>query len=200
MKKLLLNQANLDVSKFAHESGEKGSLHGVHVTSKCTEASNGKYAIRVSMPEVESDDFPEVPGHDLDNELDIVLPLSSIKQIKIPKKSKVPILRNVCLSKNNTNHYLTTTDLENMNTIDTIQIEGTFPDVDKCIPAEEPTVEFAVSAKYLRDICDYAAKHTDETNKIIISVINADKVIKIKFKTVDEQDCTCLLIPMKKPG
>ncbi len=199
MKKLLLNQANLDVSKFAHKNDARDSLHGIHVTSKCTEASNGKYAIKVSVPIADSDDFPEVPGHDPDDNLDIILPIDSIKQVKIPKKSKVPILRNVCLSKNDDKYYLTTTDLENMNTIDTIQIKAPFPDTNKCIPAEEPTVEFTVNAKYLKNICEFATKHTNETNRITISVINADKVIKIKFKTNEGQDCLCLLMPMAKP-
>lgn len=193
-KKLLLNQANLDTVQFVKRGEGETSLGGVHITEEYTESTNGKYAVRVPLPDVDSEEFVETPGEGMDG--DIILSVDVLKNTKIPK-SHISILQHACLSKNDSFYYLSTTDLGTMSTAKTEPIEGQFPVIDKVTPKRKPGYSITFNAKLLKEVCSYVAKHGGVYEKMKFSFYGPTRAAKIDFETDQGQKGFFLLMPMK---
>lgn len=193
-KKLLLNQANLDTAQFTKRDGGEMPIGGVHITEKYTEATNGKCAIRLPLPDVDPEDFVTTPGEGVEG--DIVLPVDILNSMKIPRKTHIPILQNACLSKNEDHYYLSTTDLGTMSTAKAAPIEGKFPEIDKVTPTRKPGYSITFNAKLLKEICSYVARHDSDYGKMKFSFYGETRAAKIDFETDQEQKGFFLLMPM----
>ncbi|MDP1813221.1 MAG: hypothetical protein Q8K92_02110, partial [Leadbetterella sp.] len=187
-KKLLLNKSSLDVVEFASkEQNRYPAIKGLHITENFVEATNGQILIRLSHPKfADPDDFPVTPGEPFD-EINFILLNESLKGIKVPTKIHLPILSNVCLSKEGEMINVSTTDLQTMRTVKIKPEEGEFPDtenfLDKSIDIEnnDEWKMFTVNSDLLKTLANYVSKR-DGRDQIPITFWFKDPVGPVHFR------------------
>lgn len=160
MKQILIGKQH-DITAFASTDQSRYVLNGVHFNAekKRLEATNG--AILITIPVVESEEFPPVKGASEALPTSNIIPTAPFKRAlaNIPKRSSLPILENALLD-SNAKITLTTTDLDTEQSVTAKPVEGKFPDVDKVVPDTTGWQAIQLSGEYLSIIADYAKKHS----------------------------------------
>jgi len=205
-KKLLLNKQSLEMVAFASKNQSRYHMNSLHVTKDYVEATNGHILVRLSHPKTaDPDEFPVTPGEPFDK-IDFILPVESIKGIKIPPKIRLPILANACLSKEGEMVSVSTTDLDIMQTAKVRPVDGEFPDteqfIDKNIDEEEGNEwkMFTFNADNLKLLANYVSRQNGrEQIPITFWIKDPEGPIHFRFKFSDaEQEGRGVLMPMKK--
>lgn len=202
-KKLLLNKSSLEIIVFASKEQKRYNLNSLHVTKDYVEATDGSILVRLSHPKGDPDEFPITSGEPFDK-IDFALPIESIKGIKIPTKSPLPILLNSCLSKEGEAINISTTNLDTMQTVKIRSVDGEFPDtepiIDKSIDDKENNwLMFTLNSDTLKILTNYVSKQNGKPNiPITFWVKNSDGPIHFRFRFFDtEQEGRGVLMPMK---
>lgn len=164
-----------DITAFASTDDRRFAIQGVHYNSdeQRMEATDGMIAIRVPVVQpLES--FPAIGGTEAKS---VSLPTSTLKKAlaNIPK-SHQPELCHAKLSVDG-KATLTTTDLENEQSISVKPIDSPFPNLNHVWPTETPKFSVALSADLLKRLAAYAEQYgLDETKKKTGVVIRFDFV------------------------
>jgi hypothetical protein len=181
-------------------------MNSKRLLSKYTEATDGHCLVRVEKAEMDPTDFPGVgiPGHEFAGNIDIQIPIDSLKNVKSPK-TKLPILEYACISTNEKECYVTTTDLQSVNSVTipgNVQ-DSKYADTDQVIPKFEPdAIKFGIDAKLLTRIVDFATKYGSKTFVGMLWTIPKDYdgqgPIQIEFKTDgSEQNVKAIIMPCR---
>jgi hypothetical protein len=204
--KRLLSKAQLGLTAIASKDETRYNLNRIHVTEKYTEATDGKCLVRVEKATMPADEYPVqgIPGHEFAGDIDIQIPIDSLKNLK-PAKSKLPILEYACVSTNDKESYVTTTDLQSVNSVTipgSVQ-DDKYADTDQVIPKFEPdAIKFGIDAKLLTRIVDFATKYGSKTFVGMLWTIPKDYdgqgPIQIEFKTDgSEQNVKAIIMPCR---
>jgi len=204
--KRLLSKAELGLVTIASTDKTRYNLNRLHVTEKYTEATDGPCLMRVEKAEMDPKDYPAegIPGHEFEKDIDIQIPIDSLKNLKTPK-TKLPILEYACISTNGKDCYVTTTDLQSVNSVTIpgdIQ-ESQYADTGQVIPKFEPNaIKFGVDARLLSRIVDFATKYGAKTFVGMLWTIPKDYdgqgPIQIEFKTDgSQQNVKAIIMPCR---
>ncbi|MCJ7747852.1 MAG: hypothetical protein MUP27_08915 [Desulfobacterales bacterium] len=203
-KKLLLNKSSLGIVAFASKEESRYNVNVLHVEKDYVEATTGSILVRLSHPKANPDEFPITPGEPFDDKINFMLPVESIKGIKISTKSCLPILSNVCLSKEEEMINVSTTNLDVMQTTKIKPVDGEFPDteqfIDKSIDEENNEWKmFTVNSDLLKVLADYVSRRNGKYEiPITFWVKDPEGVVHFRFRFIDtEQDGRGVLMPMK---
>ena len=202
----LLSKAELGLVTIAAHEESRYNLNRLHVTEKYTEATDGHCLVRVEKAEMDPADYPTqgIPGYEFEKDIDIQIPIDSLKNFKT-HKTKLPILEYACISTNNKECYVTTTDLRSVNSVTIpgdIQ-ESQYVDTDQVIPKFEPdAIKFGIDARLLSKIVDFATKYGAKTFVGMLWTIPKDYdgqgPIQIEFKTDgSQQNVKAIIMPCR---
>ena len=201
--KRLLSKAELGLTSIASKE-ELRHWNRIHITEKYTEATDGNCLVRVKKDTMDPADYPVagIPGHEFEKDVDIQIPIDSLKNFKGPAKSKMPILEYACVSANEKETFISSTDLHSLNSVTipgSVQ-DDTYPDVEATIPRFEPdAIKFGINARLLEKVVDYATKHGNKTMVGMTWTIPKDYdgkgPIQIEFKTEAGQEVLALVMP-----
>jgi len=202
-KKLLLNKSSLEIVAFALREKNKYNLTSLHVTKDYVEATTGSILVRLSHPKADPDEFPITPGEPFDDKIDFMLPVESIKGIKILTNLNCLPTSNACLSKEGEMISISTTDLNTIQTSKVKLTEAKFPDteqfIDKSIDEENNEWKmFTVSSDLLKMLANYVSRR-NKKNQIPITfwVKGPESAVHFRFRFSDtEQDGRGILMPM----
>ena len=181
-------------------------LNRIHVTEEYTEATDGHCLMRVKKDEMDPTDYPlaGIPGHEFKDDIDIQIPIDSIKNLKNPAESRLPILKFACVSTNDKEVYVSTTNLQTVNSVtipETIQ-EGKYPDTNQVIPKfKSDAIKFGLDARLIGKVFDYANKHGNKRFVGMTFTIPKDydgvSAIQIEFKTWSGQEVLAIVMPCR---
>lgn len=204
-KRLLLNKASLEVVAFASKNQSRYNTNSLHVTKDYVEATDGHILVRLSHPKTaDPDEFPVTPGEPFDK-TDFILPIESIKGVKIPAKIQLPILANACLSKEGEMISISTTNLDIMQTAKVKPIDTEFPDteqfIDQSIDKETDNEwrMFTINSDVLKLLANYVSKRNGrEEIPITFWIKDPNGPVHFRFRFTDtEQEGRGVLMPMK---
>jgi hypothetical protein len=184
---MLLNAQNLTVGELASKDKGRLNIHGVYVCPLVTVATDGHCLGAVTTPDVNPDDYPTVDcggiGTPTDYPPPAVIPSHAVTAAlrNIPKKAakRIPVLANVVVVGDNGSRRLVTTDLDATYPVDVRTVDGAdFPDWQRVIPTEPPTLTIGFNADLMARVCATAAKmgakgmrfsFTDDTHAVTIT-------------------------------
>jgi len=164
MKSILLGKHH-DITAFSSKEKSRYLLQSVHYNQekKCVEATDARIFVRV--PVVESDEFPPVGSDQVP--VDTIIPADSFAEaLANIDKSSIPALEYAKLESNG-KVILTTTDLDTERSVTCKPLEGNYPKLDQVIPDWEPAVTIGISAILLKQISDYALKHSCDSCRTV---------------------------------
>lgn len=206
-KRLLLRKHH-DITAFASTDSARFVLNGVNYNGpkKLLEATDGSICIRV--PVEETDEFPPVPKLDdlpETNGQSCDIPMKPfLKALKSIPNSRLPILESVRLdveapNKNcqSAQFHLTTNDLDTVSTISGRAIDGTYPDIDKVVPTDEPKLAIVLSADRLLKIAQYASKHGTHEHPVKFLFTDELSPVRFSIRLEDGQESVGVLMPMR---
>jgi hypothetical protein len=196
-RKSILLKRHHDIASFASKDSTRYMLQSVHYhpVHKCLEAVDGRMLIRV--PVELSDKFPPVERLDSladGNEREAVISLATFEKAiaNIPKNQTLPVLESIRLDIEAGKDakpedaggkvYLTTKELDSVNTIECKTVEGNYPKTDQVIPADVPKLTIAFSAEIMLTIADYAKKHGAKNGKTAITFSFTEERSPMTFK------------------
>jgi hypothetical protein len=193
----LLSKAELGLVSIAPRDESRYHLNRVHVTNAYSEATDGHCLMRVFKDGMDPADYPSegLPGHEFTGDINVVIPVASLANIKLPKKNALPILGYACVSSNDKDIYVSTNDLQAINnvTVPERAQEGTYPETDQVIPKYgDDAIKFGIDARLLTRVVDFATKFGSKRSVGMLWTIPKDydgtSPIQITFKTDEDQD------------
>src|SRR5271167_1770826 len=97
---ILVNKHNLALADFAAKEESRYTLHGIQITTEETVVTDGHVLARVTLPAVETKNFPIIEGFTPNGFTGCLLPTEACKEIEkaLPKKTKIPILANAAFT------------------------------------------------------------------------------------------------------
>ncbi len=206
--KRLLSKAELGLTTIASHDESRYNFNRIHITEKFTEATDGACLVRVTKSEMDPADFPAngIPGHEFEKDIDIQIPIGSLANIKPSKKSSLPILEYACISTNEKDTFVSTTDLQSVNSVtipEGVQ-EHEFCDTDAVIPRfGDNAVKFGLDARLLSRVVDFATKHGRKGASFIGMTWTIPKdydgiePIQVEFRTESDQNVLAIIMPCK---
>ena len=203
---MIFNKLNFFISRLAPKSGS-GPYYGVHVTEKCTEVTNGHYAVRVAcVPEAKRDELPVVSSAKpiKGRKFSAMISTESAGQLEKLPATKVPygvpVATWVWLGRgsNEKETQFITTDLESTRATTVRNMDGKFPDMDKVIKDyglnRKPRASIGLNAKYLRDMCNLLIQGGE--TEVWLRWFSANKPVMMKSKK-EGQAITIILMGIK---
>ena len=155
-----------DISAFASTDVSRYVLNGVHYNARLgvVEATDGYALVRVPVCR-RAEEFPPVKAGEATLE-DCIIPVAAFKKAlaNTCKTSALPVLQCARLSGADGKVTMAASDLETEQAVTVKGVEGTYPDCDQVIPAEEPTLTITVAASLLKRVAEYAERHGRELN------------------------------------
>jgi hypothetical protein len=199
---VLLNAHSLAVAEFASKEESRYTLKAVQVTMEEVVATDGSCLVRVDHPQTKLDQFPNVPGAVKTVEAESFLlerdaALSVAKTI--PKKTTIPILNHARVGVDEEgNIQAVTTDLETHRPVTIRKVTGQFPNWKRLWPKNPPKVKIGLSANYLAQLAKAAAKYSDRSGYMEISIWDEHSTVRFDAYDSDtNQHWSALLMPMR---
>lgn len=159
MKAILLAKEH-DITAFVSSDPARPNINGVHFNAAKNrlEATDGRILAVINV--VESEEFPPVKGGETAQPLACIIPSLTLRKglANIPKRHSLPILEHAKLDSNG-KVTLTTTDLDNEQSVTGKPIDGQYPNVDAVIPKQDDYRAICLDANAVAVICEWAKKH-----------------------------------------
>ena len=194
---MLYNEHNLAVAKIASKSEIREELAGVYFTKDKTTATDSFRLLEVSTPEFDPKDYPQVEGASAMRGIQpFIVNAKMLREIKLPKKTSLPILKNVAIKHLHDNRVeFLTTNLESAEIKNVRRINATFPNYEQIFPTGEPVAEIQVNGEYLAELVAIMAK-LDPTSAVNIKFYADNK--PVVFEAGTAQKGRGLLMPLRK--
>ena len=198
-KIMLYNQNNLNVAKMASVSDIKLALASVLFTKEKTVATDSFRLLEITTPKnLNVEDFPKVDGASAMRGFQpFMVSAKALKEIKIPKKAKLPIMESVAIKHvdNNRVEFLTTNgesaDIKNIK-----RTNGQFPDYERIFPTEKPLAEVELNGELLAELLEVMSK-LDVAQRVKIKVYAPNKPVVLEAGN-DNQKGRGMVIPMNR--
>ncbi len=207
------------LAKLASTGDGRFSMSAVHLrvhddNTYLAEATDGRYAARVSGPCNDAAEYPEIPALQAapngrtealiaSKDWDAACKTAE-KATRRVHKSKTE-LKSLAVVIGETTATLVSTDLATVNLAQPMQVEGRYPDIANVFPAPENHLKtLRVDAKRLAQLLAVAAEYTgdDEYNTVEISLYgnNGTANLPAVVRTVKgEQKFEGLIMPLTAP-
>ena len=194
---MLFNSINLSVAKMASASNIREELASVIFMKDRTVATDSFRLLEITTPKnLNVEDFPKVDGASAMRGFQpFMVSAKALKEIKIPKKAKMPVMESVAIKHvdNNRVEFLTTNgesaDIKNIK-----RTNGQFPDYEKIFPTEKPLAEVELNGMLLAELLEVMSK-LDRMSKVKIKVFALNKPIVIEAKS-EIQEARGMIMPM----
>lgn len=195
----MLNKSNLNVAEVS-----KKDTSGLFVDNNCTVATNGKILIRVTRPDVDSNEYPKIDGIEPQQTESFVMSSKQALDIAktIPtKKTLSPILKNAVVAQNGI-LKIASTDLNNNNIANVEPLQTRYPDYKQVIPSSNNTkFEFCVNPALLEIICKQARMFQEQGDnqdyRMLIELGEPGQAAKISTRNIEtRQEFLAVIMPM----
>lgn len=187
----MLNKNNLAiVGQFVSMEKSRYTLTSIHVTKTETVATNGHYAVRITVPQVAEPNPADVPDH-------APFLLEGKQAITIGKALGKDGMASV--APNNAEGAFSVA-VPDGTVYHAPHIPGSFPNVDAIAPTGDPIVTFGVQAEYLAKLAKaFSDFQSDKTGirKIKVSVYDKGRPLKMEATNDAGQTMTVLLMPVR---
>jgi len=203
---MIYNKNNLLVHNIASTDESRPELNSLLFLPDRTVSTDSYKLLEVkNNSTISSEDIPILPSGNkpLVNfaKKGYIIPVKAVKKVlsNIPSKPSLPILKNCWFTTGADPKVsnISTTDLEQADTVSVRGIDGQYPDYKKIMPdISKDHRKITVNAKYLRDLCNTISKMS--IDNIDIYIKGSTDPITIKAKTDNDQTVTGLLIPIKQ--
>ena len=168
MKKIY-NKNNFETINFSNKDKLRKNLEGVYFTDKYTVATDFRTLLKVEVPKLNADDYPEfLNGQGIyDGKIDFILKAKDLKNVKFLKNKSLLILNDtVVFTKNDEKTVeIANTDLSSINKQNLIKVDEKFPEFEKIIPSEESLKENYVKINIDPEFLEKMAKAMRQINK-----------------------------------
>jgi hypothetical protein len=180
---MLLNEKSLLGQKIMEVSDRHFCEHMKITPDGKTYSTNGSVAIVITPPDQDTEDFPVCPSlpadaRKPDREFYITKKQAGELTRSIPKKPSIDILRNMIVTQTDGATLATTTDLETERTISVKNKDVSYPEIEKIIPKEEPTVSIQLSSVHLKNLCEVAIAMSGD-RKVNINLYKETTLLKL---------------------
>jgi hypothetical protein len=207
---MLLNKQNLAIVSLAPTDGGRFSLEGVRITPEETLVTNGHLLIRVTTPNIESMQFPQIHGlTSTDSFEPFTLPRAAALAIEkaIPGKSTIPVLCHAVIGKetdDSDNAVIGVTDMDMPQLFSPRKLIGDFPDLDKVTPPKEGCIYKVVfNVKYMIALLKQVEKfHASDGGGrrfdpgVALRLYGEKIALRLDTENDDGQKLTAVLMPM----
>lgn len=197
---MLYNEHNLSVAKIASKSEMRPEIAGVYFSKDKTVATDGVRLLEVRTPsDVKVEDFPMVDGKAAMRGVQpFIVPARSVREIKIPKKTNLPICQNVAIKHLDDKRVeFLTTDLETAKITTARRVEGKFPDYEAIFPTGEPAAQVVVNGELLAELVEIMAKVGGATKSVRVKFYGPEKPIVLEAGELN-QKARGLLMPIRE--
>ena len=199
---MLYNKRNLSVADCCAADDPRFVINAVRFTQHGTEATDGKLLARVSMPEAQAKEFPEVgQAKAQPSEYEFLVDRKACKEIArtiLKSKGYCPhILEHAYLDaagsqKNNSVRFLTT-DMEITKEHRIHKVDGIYPHTKGVWPCGIPEARVTLDPKLLMKVLKAAA---DFGKTVRLVVFGEDQPILIKSRADDGQRFKAIIMPV----
>ena len=204
----MLNRHNLEIASLCSKEQSRYSLGGILVQPRRTAVTDGHLLMIVDTEaQVTSDNFPLTPGCTASDEFTpFILPAKSALDIAraIPKRSTIPVMMMAAVgseSDSNGHAVMAVNDLESPKVFTPKKSEGTFPEVDKCVPdIGTETVSFSLDLHLLIPLLKEMEKLADTKSAAVATfrVKDNNSPIRIDVRNgTTEQNGIAVIMPCK---
>lgn len=196
---MLYNSLNLEVAKIASKSAMRPEIAGVFFKQDRTVATDGFRLLEVRTPaDVKVEDFPMVDGKAAMRGIQpFIVPARSLREIKLPKKTNLPICQNVAIKHlDDKRAEFLTTDLETANITTARKVEGKFPDYEQIFPTGEPAAQVVINGELLAELVAIMAK-LNKTSSVRLKFYGPEKPIVLEAGELN-QKARGLIMPIKE--
>ena len=186
----LYNQNNLAIAKIADKNKNRPEISGVLFEKNKTVATDSFRLIEMSTPKsLQVSDYPEVTGRKaIEVSAPFIISAEVIKQLKIPKKSPVDILKTAAvLSVDGKTAEFITTDLTSTAITPAPITEGQYPDYKKIYPEGAPVAEVLINASYLSEVLDILGKLDEVSARVRLKFYGKDKPLVLEASNSEQE-------------
>lgn len=180
----LFNRKQLEIVKVACRDINRQALNGIHVDGNVAIVSDGHTLLRVESEQVASVEWPANGVKWSDNDKPFTIPLATAEKAlkNIPKKVGGKILTSIAIGLKEVptgepdRVVCQTTDMDITDNVESVTVDGKFPDFKRVIPEVEDNPEYqrvGISAKYLMDMCSLLGGYNPKS-KIITLYVKKD--------------------------
>lgn len=159
---MLIHKDALAVSDVASDCDGRYFLNGALFDKKGRAvATNGHVLVRFTSAEMSAENFPEMPGLDLEAADDVIVGQDDLKAARatMARRSNIPALDYLAIVPNGDTVTLATNDLDHDVRIKARKVAGTFPAYEKVLTVAAPQVaEIVLSPENLEIIARIALK------------------------------------------
>jgi len=199
---MIYNKLNLSITDFCSKDDRRQELTGVFFTKNKTIATDSYIAIEVETPPIDIKEFPKVLETE-EMKGSFIIPVKAVNKINsnipksIPKSANLPIIENAIFVKSKKNGdfnevEFATTDLEQIDKVQTRDLIGDYPKIEEVYPTGEPDYKVTFNPKLLKKICDFWIKNGKE--EMTLECFNGKPtIIKGKF---NEQKVKAMIMPI----
>lgn len=202
----MLTRANLTIGKFALKASKVGSvLEGVAITPEYTAVSDGHRLVKVGVTKGDETQWPNFPGFVATREFErFVMRAEDAAAIAqaIPSADLLWPVRHAAVNAS-CNGELATNDLTTKHLFKIEHLEGSYPDVDRVIPArDEADFTTQVNAKWLAGLLQEVAANNPkmpfvELRFYTIKEGEDGRAIRLDATTAEDQEWVGVLMPMR---
>ena len=212
---MIYNKNNLVIAAIASK-GSREELTGVYFKNDRTVATDSVKLIEVKNPESfekQAGDYPPALNNGRDKVMKeiskkgYIIPAKNInkvlKNLAEVKSKNLPILENAVFLSNGDEETsrIATTDLEKTDIVAGKNIKGTFPDYERIMADTRINhSKVLISVNQLKPVLDILDKMNLTGDKQLELHVcqEGDKPLTIKAKTLEGQDITALVMPLKQ--
>lgn len=204
---MLLNPRHIKaVLPFTSKDETRAILTGVRITSERIEATDSYRLARITPKNsITADDFPRFPDGSVAtgtiSEHGITVDAKALKRSlgNVPRSRRsLPVLNRIAVKPSGNHVLLTTTDLSLTSSETSRLIDGSFPDIDKLLPSEQPVSTITFNAEFLKQVAkafqDFGGRHA------IVTVDVFSELKPARFSATDEDgtEMVAILMPVRK--
>ncbi len=195
---MLFNKNNLKVARVASKDSNRVELSSVYFTKDKTVATDSYCLVEMTTPQgLDIKDFPVVDKKRAIGFKPFMVKAESLKDIKLPVKTNLPILENLAVSySDNDIVKLYTTDLTSGNVKAIKKVQGQFPDYEKIFPKKKARLEFKMDAKLLKKVLE-AVGDLNKGNHITIKLYDINQAVVIEAEN-ENQKARAMIMPIKQ--